>query len=363
MAFTLEDSYRQCAKLARKSASSFYYSFWLLPAPKRRAMCALYAFARRSDDLADDESRSLAQRRAALAQWRSALERALRGPAGDSLLLRALADSVRRFDIPSKHLFALLDGVEKDVSDPRITTSRQLLTYCDQVASAVGRACLFIWGFQGPEPVEAATACGRAFQLTNILRDLAEDAQRNRVYLPQEELDRFGYAREELLRGEDNDRFRALLAFQFERAEHYYHAARSLGQTLSPEGRRMFEWMFATYSTLLQTIRQRQNEVLKRRIRLGTFRRLRLAAQVLLGMSPLPRSPLTSPTSPSAGEPPLPPSDPQADPSAGTQAAPSAAQRDALQADDTASDCAASDMNVSPQAEDPTPVRSPTPSK
>ena len=163
----IEASYRICRRVARRAASNFYFSFFMLPPQQRSAMFALYAFLRQTDDLTDAEE-SLEIRRTRLAQWRNRLEAALDG-ASEEATLPALVDAVRRFNIPSRHLFDVIDGCEMDLTRTRYKTFAELETYCEHVAAAVGLACIHVWGFDGEDAYEPARACGVAFQLTEFL--------------------------------------------------------------------------------------------------------------------------------------------------------------------------------------------------
>jgi phytoene synthase len=169
--------------LARRTAGNFYFSFLTLPGPLFRDMCALYAFMRISDDLGDDESVSIDRRRELLAAWRQSLGRALDGDPRDHPALPALADAVGRHSVPREHLFAVLDGVAMDLKPAGFETFEELSKYCYHVAGAVGLCCIHVWGFHDDRAIPAAIDCGLAFQLTNILRDLGEDARAGRVYL------------------------------------------------------------------------------------------------------------------------------------------------------------------------------------
>jgi 15-cis-phytoene synthase len=313
----LETSYAFCRRLSRRAGSSFYAGFLLLPKEKRRAMEALYAFMRCTDDLADDPcgagvppaqknaggtpapQGSFDSRRDAIASWRVALQQALVATAvatqrptrqmplphhvySFSPLLRALADTVHRFQIPHEHLLAVIEGVEMDLTPRRYETFDELERYCERVASAVGLACIHIWGFRGPEAFEPARQAGVALQLTNILRDLKEDAAAGRVYLPLADLRRGGYSEEELLAGTVNDAYFDLMRLEIERAEQCYRAAEGLWDWLEPDGRRIFGLMTATYRQLLRQIERRPADVLRRRVRLGSLTRLRLFARWML---------------------------------------------------------------------------------
>jgi phytoene synthase len=273
-------SYAHCQRVARRSTSNFYFSFFLLPRHKRAAMCALYAFLRRTDDLGDDPG-PVEARRAALASWRASLDAALAGRFGDPLL-PALVDTIEQFQLPVEQLHAVLDGVEMDLHKSRYQTFSELELYCHRVAAAVGLCCVHIWGFTDPTAYEPARACGVAFQLTNILRDLKEDASRDRVYLPQEDLSRFGYSVADLREGLRNESFRGLMRFEIERAEQFYHRAAELSQWLMPDGRRIFGGMLTAYRSLLEEIKRRDGDVFTSRVRLSPWRKLKIAAYWML---------------------------------------------------------------------------------
>lgn len=277
----LQASYAHCQQIARGSASSFYYSFLLLPGPQRQAMFALYAFLRRTDDLGDS-GEPPARRRQALLDWRRALRQSLVGEFTDPLL-PALADTIRTHGVPIEYLEQVIDGVEMDLEPARYDSFAQLEQYCHRVASAVGLACLPIWGCTAPEASQPARQCGLAFQLTNILRDLKEDAQQGRVYLPAEDFQRFGYSPEELKAGVRNERFRQLMQFQIERAERCYSAGNSLFSHLSADGRRVFGSMVAVYQALLAEIKRLDGDVLSRRVQLSRWQKMRIASQWLAG--------------------------------------------------------------------------------
>ncbi|MCA9249100.1 MAG: squalene/phytoene synthase family protein, partial [Planctomycetales bacterium] len=257
----LKASYRHCAHIARHAASSFYFSFYLLPREKRRSMFALYAFLRATDDLADgDEPRRM--RVARLESWREQLQAAIAGdPQGP--LFPALVDTLRRHNLPAEPLFAVIDGCELDLQQDSIATFAELEAYCHLVASAVGIACIHIWGFSDPAAICPANDCGVAFQLTNILRDLREDTARGRIYLPQEDLERFGYQRRDMIGHVINAPFRKLIDFQIDRARTYYRRASELTPYLSDDGRRVFGAMFDTYSELLSEVTRRRDDLLK----------------------------------------------------------------------------------------------------
>ncbi|MFN4261093.1 MAG: phytoene/squalene synthase family protein [Gemmataceae bacterium] len=277
---TLVRSYAYCEKLARRQAGNFYPAFRLLPSTQRRGMCALYAFMRVTDDLADDAG-SVADKAAALNDWRLALRLTLEEATYRHPLLPAVHHTVERFAIPAEYLHDVLDGVMMDLDTRVYQTFDELYRYCYRVASAVGLACIHIWGFHAEQAKVHAEALGIAFQLTNILRDLAEDAERGRIYLPHEELQRFDYGAEELERGAINDRFRALMRFQIERARRYYQSADLLLPLLRPAGRAVAQVMTCTYRGLLDVIEQRDYDVFSTRVRLSGWRKLGLVVQAL----------------------------------------------------------------------------------
>jgi phytoene synthase len=269
-------SYRHCRRLAYAANSTFARMFWLLPHDQRRAMEALYAFARHTDDLADGPE-PIDEKRQRLVAWRAALETALapqsqipnpKSQIADVSVLPALADTALRFDIPREYLRQVIAGVEMDLDHTGFATFDELRHYCLHVASAVGLACLAIWGCRDERASEPATECGVAFQLTNILRDLAEDAARGRMYLPQADLVRFQCGT--LIAGEPPTRpWIELIKFESVRAVKLYDASAATSQYLTGSGRRMFRLMHATYRALLAKIEREPAAVLSHRLRVS----------------------------------------------------------------------------------------------
>jgi phytoene synthase len=186
---------------------------------------------------------------------------------------------VRRFDIPPADLQAVLRGVEMDLDRHRYETFAELESYCELVAAAVGRACIRIWGLRaaGPEAMDSARAAGIALQLTNILRDLREDARAGRVYLPLDDLRRCGYSVEQLQRGDAGPAFRRLMDLEIARAREFYARAAGLSAWLDASGRRVYGMMLATYRALLEKIARRPEAVFERRVALGRLEKLRIA--------------------------------------------------------------------------------------
>lgn len=266
----LAGSQAYCRAVTARAKSSFPLAFRLLPAPKRRAMDALYAFMRVSDDLADDPGADAA----ALAAWRAALAEALAGRYAHPVH-PALHDVVRRFDVPPRFLFEVLDGVEADLAPVRFATFADLYPYCYRVASAVGLACVRVWGLRpGAAWAEAdgpAEAAGVAFQLTNVLRDLGEDAGRGRVYLPADELAAFGV--DPRTWSHHSPAFAELMRFQVARARRYYHTADRLNHLLTADGRAVYGLMCGTYRGLLDEVERRGFDVFTARVRVPRWRK------------------------------------------------------------------------------------------
>jgi phytoene synthase len=274
----LQPSYAYCEHLARREAGNFFHAFQVLPRPQRRAMCALYAFMRHTDDLADGpDTEDL--KRSALKQWRADLHAALGGEDRHPLHL-ALRHTLTRFAVPVEYLDTVIDGCETDLGPVRMPDFATLYRYCYRVASAVGLCCIHIWGFHGEAAKLPAEHAGIALQLTNILRDLPEDVARGRVYLPAEDLDRFGCGPGYL--GQSNDpAFRVLMRFQADRARHYYRLAEQLTPLLEPPGRAVFQVILRTYRGLLDEIERRDFDVFRERVRLSPWRKAALVLRAL----------------------------------------------------------------------------------
>lgn len=297
-------SYRHVRRIARRSGSNFYQSFWLLPRHKRDAMCALYAFARVTDDLGDCNEPA-ALRKTWLHWWRQTTALNLIGEGTSSRvvladglsentrswpidlhrraqeILPALRDAAHHYEIPSRYLLEIVDGVIADQQKTRFDTFEQLEHYCYLVASAVGLACLHIWQFNAPLPTPAAIDCGLAFQLTNILRDVAEDARRGRIYLPRQHYEQHGLCEDDLLKPRPDDRLKCLISDEVARASRLFDSGWQVWDSLHPDGKPMFSMMWRTYRRLLDHIAEDPGSVVTRRIRLSTGERLELVSQHL----------------------------------------------------------------------------------
>ncbi len=271
----LRASYAFCVELSRREARNFYYSFLVLPTERRRAMCALYSFLRRTDDLADQPGPASEKARE-LADWRRSLDDAIDGRGSAWPGLPALADLVQHYQIPIRYLHEVIDGVEMDLEPQPFATFEDLRVYCHRVASVVGLSCLHVWGYQSDhgQAERLAEACGIALQLTNIIRDVREDALLGRVYLPTDELRRFGVDPAELAAPRPTGRVRALLEFQGARAYSFYRIAEPLVELVDPVGRPVLLAMVGIYRALLDEIVRRDYDVLTSRIALPAWRKL-----------------------------------------------------------------------------------------
>jgi phytoene synthase len=275
----IAESYNYCRAIAKERAKNFYYSFLLLEKPQRDAMCAVYAFMRHCDDISDDPnptgnaSAEVGQR---IALWRVELDRALRGHFGDSPIWPAFSDTVERYAIPHRFFHEMIDGVMSDIEPRQMETYEELYRYCYQVASVVGLTIVHIFGFSSVRALLLAEKCGVAFQLTNILRDVREDAEIGRVYLPREDLSRFGVSAEQLLLGLENERFRKLMRFEANRARACYAESAPLGELIDKKSRRSLWALRAIYLRLLSRIEKANYSVLSRRINVPARTKLAL---------------------------------------------------------------------------------------
>ncbi|MGE5095607.1 MAG: presqualene diphosphate synthase HpnD [Betaproteobacteria bacterium] len=264
-----------CQEKAAASGSSFYYSFLFLPAERRRAITALYAFCREVDDVADEVS-DPGVARTKLAWWRTEVADLFAGQPRHPVA-RALAPFVERFHIDAPRLNEIIDGMEMDLTHHRYPDFEALRLYCHRVAGVVGQLSACVFGYSNPRTVEFAEKLGIAFQLTNIIRDVGEDARRDRVYLPADELARHGLTAEDVLARRHSEAFAAVMKQQSDRAQAWYDDAFA---TLPPEDRRSQRAgliMAAIYRALLAEIRRDGYRVLDQRIALTPLRKLWIA--------------------------------------------------------------------------------------
>ena len=266
-----------CAQKAAQSGSSFYYSFRLLPPPRRAAITALYAYCREVDDIVDEVSDPNVAR-VKLAWWRTEVDAIFTGKPQHPVAL-ALVKAVERYGITRENLQTVIDGMQMDLDKVRYVDFTELETYCDRVAGVVGLMSAAIFGYEDPSTLVYARKLGIAFQLTNIIRDVGEDARRGRVYLPQEDLARFGVPPSDMLRGHASPAFVELMRFETERARAWYDAAFAALPARDRHAQRAGIAMAAIYRTLLDEIARDGYRVLDRRIALTPLRKLWLATR------------------------------------------------------------------------------------
>jgi phytoene synthase len=276
----LQSAYEHCQRVAREHAKNFYYAFRTLPTDKRNAIYAAYAFCRVCDDIADEDMPPEQQRRL-FEETRALLLRASSGTVDDPVFA-ALGHALSLFDIPVRYFEDVIEGTEMDLSVRRFETFDDLKAYCYKVASAVGLICIEVFGYEGEYAREHAIDLGIAMQLTNILRDVKEDAGRGRIYLPLEDLCRFGYTESELMRGEFKDSFRDLMRFQVCRARRYFEGGNLLVPLVSPESRPCLAALSGVYSALLDRIEDANYQVFDRRISLRASEKLLIVAKLWL---------------------------------------------------------------------------------
>ena len=285
MVSELDQAYHHCQLVAREHARNFYYAFRTLPPRKRRASYAAYAYCRLCDDIADGDA-DVERKREQLVEVRAALSTALDndGPHTDQRPeFRALAHATSSFQIPHRYFLEILEGVESDLVKTRFADFGELRAYCYGVASVVGLICIEVFGYDDPRASDYAIDMGIALQLTNILRDVKEDADRDRIYIPQDEMTRFGYSESDLKSGVVNDSFRALMKFQADRARSYYAASRPLFNLLESRSRVCPRVLHAAYGAILDRIEQSGFDVFSQRIGLTATQKIMITARLWAG--------------------------------------------------------------------------------
>lgn len=268
---------RQVSRLVRRARSNFFWAFVFLDRERRDAIFSAYAFARHTDDLVD-EAGSVDDARSGLKAWRNELAACYAGRPSTPIT-KALHDTLDRFPIPAQHFEALIDGVEMDLTHRRYESFEALYAYCYRVAAAVGLICIEIFGYRNPRTQDYAERLGIALQLTNILRDIAEDAARDRIYIPADELNRFGCSEGRILQSQHDDAFTDLMKFQVARAKRYYQGAAA---SLAPEDTKtMFaaETMGSIYRGILDRIEDRDYRVLEERVTIPTATKVGIAVK------------------------------------------------------------------------------------
>ncbi len=287
----LRTAYAICRHITRSAARNFYYAFLVLPGSKRDALSAVYAFMRQADDISDDPALPSDKKRARLSGWLEALHQVVAGAPTDDPVLMAVADTQRRFKIPLELLEKLVQGTAMDVDVSESPASRagapqvlyrtfdELYNYCYHVASVVGLVCIRVFGYRDPAAEPLAERCGVAFQLTNIIRDVKEDAAMGRIYLPQEDLDRFAVSAVMFTGGGELLPMRRLLAWEAQRARDLYRSGRELVPLVDEDCRAALWTLVEIYSRLLDKIAATDFDVFSQRVRLTTGEKFRVLAK------------------------------------------------------------------------------------
>jgi phytoene synthase len=287
---TVAESYLECRTIARREAKNFYYSFRVLPQHKSDAMCAMYAFMRRADDIADDETMSVPERRIVMADWVATWRSVQAGGASNDAVFLAVRDTQSRFGISDELLDQLVQGTTMDLAAEPVpgevqtyATFDELYHYCYLVASVVGLVCIRIFGYRDVRAEKLAEETGVAFQLTNILRDVKEDAERGRVYLPLDLLTSFGTSVERIQQlsngGKLHTSERTLLAELGARAEKYYESADQLLPLIDRDSRAALWVLVTIYHDLLKRIAITEGDVFAQRVSVPTEKKLAILAQ------------------------------------------------------------------------------------
>jgi len=286
-------AYSVCKGITRMAARNFYYAFLVLPRRKREALCAVYAFMRRCDDITDDPKLGLPERRQQLETWLDALHRAQQGTPTDDAILLALTDAQRRYAIPAGLLDELAHGTAMDVEEAEASmqtgsgvihynTFEDLRLYCYRVASVVGLVCIHVFGYRDPAAEPLAERCGLAFQMTNIIRDVKEDAGLGRVYLPEEDLAKFNLTLSDVLSVSDPSRLRPVLALEADRAREFYVSGEELIPYVSEDSQPALWVLITIYRGLLEKIALKQYDVFTARVALSTWEKLRILGKGFL---------------------------------------------------------------------------------
>ncbi len=309
MNFPLKESYLLCSNIAKSKAKNFYYGFILLPKTKRMAISAVYAFMRICDDIVDEHdaviltnekqnmnnylsqksfvSHSAGQHKyihtnerpsktQKLNQWKEKVQKLLNNQDLSHPIFPALHDTIQKFKIPHRYFLEAIEGVEMDLASRRFEKFEDLKPYCYKVASVVGLICLYIFGFKNQDALVHAEACGIAFQLTNILRDIKEDIEMGRVYIPQEDLKKFGYSEEDLKKYVYSPVFQKLMQFEVERAKSFYVEAFKLPALIDKDSRKSLQVMIKIYHGLLKKICKSNYNIFSERVHLSLFEKIKI---------------------------------------------------------------------------------------
>jgi 15-cis-phytoene synthase len=277
-----KESFDWSVKLTKQSAGNFYYSFLTLPTKMFEAMCVLYAFLRVTDDIADNLKQPVKLKSKQLDDWQHQLALAVHSQQYEHQVYPALVSIIKEYSIPVIYLHDVIEGVRSDLTPRKFENFEQLDQYCYQVAGAVGLCCIEIWGYNDPKAKEYALACGTAFQLTNILRDLGADAKEGRFYLPAYELKEHSYSENDLVNSNHDSNFNELMAFQVKRNQSYYEESKQLIHLLTPEGKAIFSAMSQIYEGVLKEIIKRDYDIFSARVRIPKWKKLYIAMSSLV---------------------------------------------------------------------------------
>ncbi|MCW8810811.1 MAG: presqualene diphosphate synthase HpnD [Ignavibacteriaceae bacterium] len=266
-------------EIAKKSNSSFYYAFNLLPAEQRDAMNTVYAFCRQTDDIVDEGSVTDEIKYERLRKWRIELEKSLNGHS-DYPIINKLSRTIQKFNIPLEPFFDLLKGMEMDLQKKRYITFNDLRTYCYNVASTVGLMCIEIFGYRHPSAKDFAVNLGIALQLTNILRDIKKDAEKGRIYLPKEDLEKFNYYESDIFNNTYNENFQRMMKYQVERARYYFDSATAFLNLEDKKAMFAARAMQHIYYRMLNKIVDVDYDVYNKKINVSTFQKVGISLGV-----------------------------------------------------------------------------------
>ncbi|HVS33236.1 MAG TPA: phytoene/squalene synthase family protein [Thermoanaerobaculia bacterium] len=277
----VDEAYDDCRRIAHKHGANFSVGFRFLPRVKRRAVYAAYAYCRWADDIADEGAQDSALRAQELDAWQSELDACYAGTPAHPITI-ALGDSLRHFAIPKSAFIALIEGCRQDMWKTRYETFEELLHYCELVAASISDISLSIFGYRSDSAIEHGRDLSTALQLTNVTRDVGDDLTRDRVYIPRQELRRFGVTEEELFARAENERVRALVEFQIERAESYFRRAEPLLRELDWDARFPTLLMGGVYATVLGKLKKDPLVVIRRRLSLTALQKVMVVGARML---------------------------------------------------------------------------------
>ena len=276
------ENFQDEKEIAKKSKSNFLFSFSLLNKDKNDALNTVYAYCRKTDDIADNDELSIETKFNELYEWRAELENAIAGGKSKIDLLNKLNSVIKKYNIPHEHFFDLINGMEMDLNKNRYYTFSELADYCYKVASNVGLMCIEIFGYKNPKTRDFAINLGIALQLTNIIRDIKSDARRNRIYIPVEDLRRFNYNENDLLENRYNEDFVKLMEFECRRARYFYEEA---NKSLSEEDKGLMfsaRIMEHIYFRVLRKIERKHYNVFEKKVRISNIRKMLITAGVFI---------------------------------------------------------------------------------